>query len=64
MNAPQSNKQDRNLEQWKEGELSIHHLLRQKVRAWQDSNLQSPDPKSGALSIRPHAPVMLMVERQ
>ena len=24
-------------------------------RAWQDSNLQSPDPKSGALSIRPHA---------
>ena len=23
-------------------------------RAWQDSNLQSPDPKSGALSIRPH----------
>ena len=24
------------------------------IRAWQDSNLQSPDPKSGALSIRPH----------
>ena len=24
------------------------------TRAWQDSNLQSPDPKSGALSIRPH----------
>ena len=24
------------------------------ARAWQDSNLQSPDPKSGALSIRPH----------
>ena len=23
-------------------------------RSWQDSNLQSPDPKSGALSIRPH----------
>ena len=23
-------------------------------RQWQDSNLQSPDPKSGALSIRPH----------
>ena len=22
-------------------------------RTWQDSNLQSPDPKSGALSIRP-----------
>ena len=25
-----------------------------KIRSWQDSNLQSPDPKSGALSIRPH----------
>ena len=25
-------------------------------RLWQDSNLQSPDPKSGALSIRPHSP--------
>ena len=25
-----------------------------KYRSWQDSNLQSPDPKSGALSIRPH----------
>ena len=25
-------------------------------RPWQDSNLQSPDPKSGALSIRPHSP--------
>ena len=25
-------------------------------RSWQDSNLQSPDPKSGALSIRPHDP--------
>ena len=24
------------------------------IRPWQDSNLQSPDPKSGALSIRPH----------
>jgi hypothetical protein len=24
-----------------------------KLRPWQDSNLQSPDPKSGALSIRP-----------
>ena len=23
-------------------------------RPWQDSNLQSPDPKSGALTIRPH----------
>ena len=28
-------------------------------RPWQDSNLQSPDPKSGALSIRPHG---LLVE--
>ena len=27
-----------------------------KCRSWQDSNLQSPDPKSGALSIRPHDP--------
>ena len=25
-----------------------------KYWPWQDSNLQSPDPKSGALSIRPH----------
>ena len=25
-----------------------------KVWMWQDSNLQSPDPKSSALSIRPH----------
>ena len=29
-------------------------LEKKKFRAWQDSNLQSPDPKSGALSIRPH----------
>ena len=27
---------------------------RELSRVWQDSNLQSPDPKSGALSIRPH----------
>ena len=27
---------------------------------WQDSNLQSPDPKSGALSIRPHGSLCLM----
>ena len=26
----------------------------EKNRPWQDSNLQSPDPKSGALSIMPH----------
>ena len=29
---------------------------KKKYRSWQDSNLQSPDPKSGALSIRPHDP--------
>ena len=29
---------------------------RKRFRPWQDSNLQSPDPKSGALSIRPHGP--------
>ena len=27
---------------------------------WQDSNLQSPDPKSGALSIRPHGSLCLI----
>ena len=27
--------------------------LKKENRPWQDSNLQSPDPKSGALSIRP-----------
>ena len=26
------------------------------LRPWQDSNLQSPDPKSGALSFRPYGP--------
>ena len=30
-----------------------------EVRPWQDWNLQSPDPKSGALSIRPQG---LLVE--
>ena len=30
-------------------------------RSWQDSNLQSPDPKSGALSIRPHDPSYLWI---
>ena len=34
-----------------------------KYRAWQDSNLQSPDPKSGALSIRPHALSHTFVKR-
>ena len=28
--------------------------VKKYFRSWQDSNLQSPDPKSGALSIRPH----------
>ena len=28
--------------------------FKKNCRPWQDSNLQSPDPKSGALSIRPH----------
>ena len=28
-------------------------------RPWQDSNLQSPDPKSGALSIKPHNPTLV-----
>ena len=27
---------------------------KKRKRSWEDSNLQSPDPKSGALSIRPH----------
>ena len=30
------------------------NIKKKKFRTWQDSNLQSPDPKSGALSIRPH----------
>ena len=30
-------------------------MKEKKLREWQDSNLQSPDPKSGALSIRPHS---------
>ena len=29
-------------------------------RSWQDSNLQSSDPKSDALSIRPHDPYMIL----
>ena len=33
--------------------------LEKRNRPWQDSNLQSPDPKSGALSIRPHGLRML-----
>ena len=35
--------------------LHILIISNQNYRAWQDSNLQSPDPKSGALSIRPQA---------
>jgi hypothetical protein len=30
-------------------------------RTWQDSNLQSSDPKSGALSIRPHVLILLII---
>ena len=30
-------------------------------RSWQDSNLQSSDPKSDALSIRPHDPYMIIL---
>jgi hypothetical protein len=33
--------------------LSVYLVWMKKIRPWQDSNLQSPDPKSGALSIRP-----------
>jgi hypothetical protein len=29
------------------------------IRPWQDSNLQSPDPKSGALSIRPQGQFLI-----
>ena len=36
---------------------------KQKFRPRQDSNLQSPDSKSGALSIRPHDPSHLSVAR-
>ena len=47
---------------WKQAALkgSAYHALsnrysnKRNFRTWQDSNLQSPDPKSGALSIRPH----------
>ena len=38
-----------------------HCFLHKKSRPWQDSNLQSPDPKSGALSIGPHG-LMLIVD--
>ena len=34
-------------------------MFPKRNRPWQDSNLQSPDPKSGALSIRPHGLRML-----
>ena len=33
-------------------------ILWKRFRPWQDSNLQSPDPKSGALSIRPHGLIL------
>ena len=35
---------------------------RKRFRPWQDSNLQSPDPKSGALSIRPHGPTWTILK--
>jgi hypothetical protein len=39
----------------KEGRRTeITYKCERKNRPWQDSNLQSPDPKSGALSIMPH----------
>ena len=34
--------------------VQLCNKTHKKNRPWQDSNLQSPDPKSGALSIRPH----------
>ena len=36
-------------------------MLIKKYRPRQDSNLQSPDPKSGAFSIRPHG-LMLCID--
>ena len=33
---------------------------KKKIRPWQDSNLQSSDPKSDALSIRPHGHCLLI----
>ena len=42
--------------------LSIRSTSYKKCdRPWQDSNLQSSDPKSDALSIRPHGPAILSV---
>ena len=41
-----------------QNQLPCGYLFWVKIfRSWQDSNLQSPDPKSGALSIRPHDPL-------
>ena len=36
--------------------------VKKLFRPWQDSNLQSPDPKSGALSIRPHGRLYQQVD--
>ena len=41
---------------WKE----VNMITKEMLQPWQDSNLQSPDPKSGALSIRPHGSLCLM----
>ena len=38
----------------KERDSAISFTNNRPPWPWQDSNLQSPDPKSGALSIRPH----------
>ena len=43
---------------WKE----VNMMTKEVLQPWQDSNLQSPDPKSGALSlsIRPHGSLLPM----
>ena len=38
----------------KDSKCKIKKNEKEQNRPWQDSNLQSPDPKSGALSIMPH----------
>ena len=41
-----------------------YQQTKQKDRPWQDLNLQSPDPKSGALSIRPHGLTWIVCKLQ
>ena len=41
---------------WKYKKKCEFNTIGKKYRSWQDSNLQSSDPKSDALSIRPHDP--------